>query len=580
MRGHDPLQRAEQAYAAGRLDEARQWLGAVAQPTGRTCHLLALVEKRRGDADAARAAFAAALALDPGSAQAATDFGIFLSSIGDDEGACRAFQQALETAGDLAPALRGYALSLGKLGRIKQARAAFGRLAARHGHESRTWNALGAFERDQGELDAAARAFERARELAPGNAAALHGRARIALERAEADAAERYRAALAAVPGDPMVRLGAAQAAAGRDPERAMQDLRALTRDHPDWPEPYAVLARLRWARGDGAAFTEELDAAVAARPGNAALWSALIAALNGVDRRAEAADAAARARAATGEAGFILVEAASASEGGDLDRAERLFAGLAAMKEAWVPEARHRLKRGEIGAAERLLELARQGDGDDMLAWALTATLWRLTGDQRADWLCRPELIGTEQLDCPPEQLARIARKVAALHEDRMFPVGQSLRGGTQTLGRLLSRCEEEIVELRRLIEAAVLRFWEGLPAPDGTHPLLRHRAGPARLAGSWSVRLTGGGFHVAHVHPRGLLSTACYLRLAGDWADGEGLLEIGRPPADMNIDLPPLRTIAPRPGLLALFPSYMFHGTRRFGAGERLTVAFDLVA
>jgi len=27
-------------------------------------------------------------------------------------------------------------------------------------------------------------------------------------------------------------------------------------------------------------------------------------------------------------------------------------------------------------------------------------------------------------------------------------------------------------------------------------------------------------------------------------------------------------------------LFPSFMFHGTRPFAGGERLTVAFDLVA
>jgi hypothetical protein len=34
----------------------------------------------------------------------------------------------------------------------------------------------------------------------------------------------------------------------------------------------------------------------------------------------------------------------------------------------------------------------------------------------------------------------------------------------------------------------------------------------------------------------------------------------------------------IQPRPGLLALFPSTLFHGTRPFRAGERLTAAFDV--
>jgi outer membrane receptor protein involved in Fe transport len=41
----------------------------------------------------------------------------------------------------------------------------------------------------------------------------------------------------------------------------------------------------------------------------------------------------------------------------------------------------------------------------------------------------------------------------------------------------------------------------------------------------------------------------------------------------------LPPLATFEPKPGRLVLFPSFLFHGTRPFKGGERLTVAFDLV-
>jgi hypothetical protein len=41
----------------------------------------------------------------------------------------------------------------------------------------------------------------------------------------------------------------------------------------------------------------------------------------------------------------------------------------------------------------------------------------------------------------------------------------------------------------------------------------------------------------------------------------------------------LPPLATVEPKPGRLVLFPSFLFHGTRPFASGERLTIAFDLV-
>ena len=42
--------------------------------------------------------------------------------------------------------------------------------------------------------------------------------------------------------------------------------------------------------------------------------------------------------------------------------------------------------------------------------------------------------------------------------------------------------------------------------------------------------------------------------------------------------MDLDPLVTLEPKAGTLVLFPSYLYHGTRPFAAGERLSVAFDV--
>ena len=61
---------------------------------------------------------------------------------------------------------------------------------------------------------------------------------------------------------------------------------------------------------------------------------------------------------------------------------------------------------------------------------------------------------------------------------------------------------------------------------------------------------------------------------------ASTEGWLALGEPPTSLGLDVEPYRLIEPRPGRLALFPSYTWHGTRPFTAGERLTVAFDVVA
>jgi hypothetical protein len=175
-------------------------------------------------------------------------------------------------------------------------------------------------------------------------------------------------------------------------------------------------------------------------------------------------------------------------------------------------------------------------------------------------------------------DSLAQLLRR---LHRTRAHPIGQSLRGGTQTRGRLFRRQEPEIAHLRDAIEQAVREHMRGLPAADPAHPLLRHRGRGAALAGSWSVRLQSHGFHVSHIHPEGILSSACYISLPEGIGgpEREGWLELGRPPAELGLPLEPLATIAPRPGRLALFPSYLFHGTRPFRDGERLTVAFDVV-
>jgi hypothetical protein len=42
--------------------------------------------------------------------------------------------------------------------------------------------------------------------------------------------------------------------------------------------------------------------------------------------------------------------------------------------------------------------------------------------------------------------------------------------------------------------------------------------------------------------------------------------------------VDLPPLYAIEPKPRQCALFPSTLYHGTRRFTGGKRMTVAIDI--
>ena len=232
-------------------------------------------------------------------------------------------------------------------------------------------------------------------------------------------------------------------------------------------------------------------------------------------------------------------------------------------------------------GVTHDLLDRVERETPWSVAAWALRGLAWRLSGDERADWLYRPDTaIRAMELEGSKDLVPRAVEALRRLHARSALPLGQSRRGGTQTRGRLFDRTEPVFAELRTAIEQTVENYRLDLPPADSTHPLLRHRDRGFALAGSWSVRLTGGGdFHIAHIHPEGVISSALSLVVPDDAAgpDKRGWLELGRPPPDLRLDIGPVETIQPLPGRLALFPSYLFHGTTPFGREERLTVAFD---
>jgi hypothetical protein len=183
------------------------------------------------------------------------------------------------------------------------------------------------------------------------------------------------------------------------------------------------------------------------------------------------------------------------------------------------------------------------------------------------------------KSIDLPLEaaQLNEVKDLLLNLQRRGVQAVEQSVRDGTQTRWRLFDRADPELAGLKKTFEIAIDDYVRGLPPEDPRHPLLCHRNAPLTITGSWSVRLTSGGRHVSHVHPLGLIGSACYFAVP-DAASEEGQLELGRPPHDFMLDLEPSHVIAAKPGKLVLFPSYLHHGTRPFSAGERLSVAFDV--
>lgn len=576
---------AERAYLEGRLAEARAALAPLMRVSHPAVHhLCAVVEHGLGDHVAARRQFEAAARLAPGDPDICSNFGRFLAQIGEDAAALDAYERALRLAPDFGDAAFNRALLLRRLGRLDEAGDAFRALTKTSPRDPRYWNGLAATERESGDLSAAAAAYDQALAAAPADKLASVGRARVALEREEDDALERYRAARRQAPGDPELALDEAEARLGRGDRSALDDLTALVRSLPNWTHGQIALARMRWEQGERNDFADHVEALLAREPARAPLWRDYIQLLADCGEPARAAEAARRARGALADDPPLrLVEAVHAGKAGQLKRAERLFATLGPDTPGrHLNEAVHRIRRGELDRAVRLVEAALAEDGGDFAAWGVAETLYRKIGDERGAWLsAQPGLIGISQLALEPAAFRALDTLLLTLHRDTVEAVGQSVSGGTQTRWRLFDRAEPELAGLRGAIEQALAEHVAGLPARDHRHPLLRHRDRKMTIGPSWSVRFLGAGHHVPHYHPKGVISSACYFRVPPSGGAGQaGWLEIGRPPADFLMELEPIQTIEPRPGRLVLFPSYLFHGTRPFFAGERMSVAFDVGA
>lgn len=543
----------------------------------------AMAAKAAGDLAEAEAIFAQGIAGCPGSAPLLNSFGSFLASSGRHDDALIRFEAALAADPHHAEALCNCAISLSRLGRATDALALLVRQEKSFAKAPRYWAVRAATARELVKLDEAARAYDALLRIEASHARGLHGRARVALERGEAGMCARFEKALPHNRADATAFLGYAQALAysGRMDE-ARELAETLVSQLPAWTDGLLFLAQLRWGSGETEQFCDHFAQAAAAAPHDPAIPLAWAAALSGTDRHAEAAAVAGRAFSAQpDDLALALAEAEHAGAAGDLARADEIFSALTVeTAEFKLAEARHRLRQRTPDRAEVLLAEIVVQSPDMISAWALRDLAWRMQDDPRAQWLhCQPGLYAQRSLGLSPALLADLVTLLRDLHANSLPPIGQSVRSGSQTWGGLFDRMEPELRTLRAAIDDMLAAYRADLPPADETHPLLRHRDRPWLLRGSWSIRMTEGGRHTEHIHPQGILSSAAHLVVPADaGADGAGCLELGRSPPDLGLDLPPLATFAPLAGSAVLFPSTFYHGTRRFGSGERMSVAFDV--
>lgn len=445
--------------------------------------------------------------------------------------------------------------------------------------------------RDLGRHRDACNPLERLVVLQPNSAAAEHNlsaaRGDAGDAEASCDAARRAMAKGGDAPETWLV-LARALMALSRLAE-AEQAFRESLMRRPDYGDALRDLAQLLWMRdGDAAAAVAVFDPVVASGQASEALVALRATVARDIvgDQAAyeqlrpalerdhgSAIALAAYAAAIEFDAGRALDHARHAVGVAPNDPATRITLATALLAVGWAGEA--------LAELEKILRLWPL----DQYALALRQVAWRVLGDPRAltasDY---SRLVGQFDLAAPDgidraTWLATAAEELRGLHPFRAKPFGQSILSGVQAAR-----------DPRMAAGPAVDAIFAALPTPVETYiaamkgrddPMSRRAVGGFEIIGAWSVRLTAGGRHSDHIHPNGWVSSALYVQtpeLSPDQPRA-GWLRFGACRLGIGLELAPEHWIEPKPGRVALFPSWMWHGTEPFtGGGERLTVAFDV--
>jgi tetratricopeptide (TPR) repeat protein len=182
--GRELLDEGLEAEAIVALERASQ-----ANPSASVLYRLGTLLTKTGQAPRARAAYEAALALDPSLAEAHNDLGTLLAQNGDLDGAIARFRQALAATPEYPDALNnlGYALLL--TGREAEARPMYERALALQPDFPEAHNNLGLLIGRGGDLDGAERHFREALARRPDFGDAANNLALVLVARGRSDEA-------------------------------------------------------------------------------------------------------------------------------------------------------------------------------------------------------------------------------------------------------------------------------------------------------------------------------------------------------------------------------------------------------
>lgn len=593
-------QRAMSLLAARHFQEASKiaTVLAVEAPTVADAHhLLALCCAAAGQQNEAESAFQTALRLIPNQPMFLDNYAKFLRQHGyffkalnarkalvtssanfknmiglgqaaldakDSQIAVAAFRQACSLDVNSSTAHRSLGMAWQQFGETKLAEVAIQRALILE-NSATNWSALAYLQRISGRPESAIASYQKALELEPNRLDVKDGLSGALIDELAVSS--------------------------------ALHNAAALIEASPEYAPAQSTLANLRFMYCHDHALTApgtEFEKAALAAPANLDLQFAWIGFLLETKQSAKALDAIRRTKFSFDSPILGVFEANALEQLEECQEAAALYAiadrFFGAHDVAFLNTyIRHLLKRGNVELAEQKAALAIDLDPNSQESWAYRSTAWRLMGDPREYWLCGYDRL-IEQMPLELEKvdgdvfglLDNLRSYLDQIHLAQHAPAAQSLRGGSQTPGVLFGRNAEPIQILERVIKRT-LENWVAKLQDDANHPFLRRKSPYLRFAGSWSVKLWKSGAHANHFHSQGWISSAFYVSLPNSVAAIEGnagAIQFGQPPIELRLGLTPRRIIKPLIGHLALFPSYLWHGTFPFEDQQpRVTAAFDVI-
>jgi uncharacterized protein (TIGR02466 family) len=577
---------AETAFNLGQFDAAHDCLVTLQHLTDEhpaVLHLHALVEKGRGNFIVALALFEKAMNLAPYDSNMLGNAANLYSSMGNTDTALLLYGRAIEIDSNHFDFRFNRAISLLEAHRSNEAIHDIDFLEEHCHQDPKYWSIAGEVYLATRQYDRGRIAFERSLAINPNRPTALNGLAEILTEQGDPAGIKIFKHILTLRPDDREAALSLAEAMeADGDSKSAIALLRSWLTKHPDWITGHRAAGRILSELGEVDQIIPLFESSLKLTESTPELFGTYAAMMRDADESAVALDIIQRADDLLGfDPILALIAAGIADKVGDTGHSSVLLGKIPSdYLPACVVRIRHHIRSGNPSAGMALAKQMIARDSSNVEGWALLSICWRMLDDKYERWL-NPDGLSSEIEIGIPGSANALGSYLRELHHAKARPLGQSLRNGTQTRGYLFARENPILAELSERISVAIQAYMLKLPDYDADHPLLRYKGMLSRFSGSWSVRLTEGGFHISHIHPHGVLSSAYYVSLPPEIENGNdkaGWLEVGGAPPELNSGLKPHYCFKPKPGFMILFPSYLYHGTRPFNVGERLTIAFDI--